>query len=226
MLKGGDPVKRRRFVFLTGTALTAPAHQWLVHEPGPLISGLAGRRVSTELADRFTAMIPELRAMDDVAGGGTVLALAQHQFGLVADLLDQATYDESTGRQFHVVLAELGQLCGWCGYDAGQAALAQRYYVAALRAAHSADDRPLGAHILSCMAEQAVCEGKPAEAVTLIDTALAGTRGQQAPRLLAELYIRQAFALATMRDVSACTTAVSKARTHVEQQSDDPLWLY
>jgi hypothetical protein len=50
-------------VFLTGAVLTAPAHQWLVHEPEPLISGLAGRRVSTELADRFTAMIGELRAM-------------------------------------------------------------------------------------------------------------------------------------------------------------------
>ena len=63
VLRGGDRVRRRRFVFLTGAALTAPAHQWLVHEPEPLISGLAGRRVSTELADRFTAMIGELRAM-------------------------------------------------------------------------------------------------------------------------------------------------------------------
>jgi len=39
---------------------------------------------------------------------------------VVADLLDQASYDEPTGRQLHVALAELGQLVGWCGYDAGQ----------------------------------------------------------------------------------------------------------
>ena len=63
VLRGGDRVRRRGFVFLTGAVLTAPAHQWLVHEPESLISGLAGRRVSTELADRFTAMIGELRAM-------------------------------------------------------------------------------------------------------------------------------------------------------------------
>ncbi len=69
---GGHPVKRRGFVFLSGLALTAPAHQWLIHEPGPLLSGLSGRRVSVALADRIMAMIPELRAMDDVAGGGTV----------------------------------------------------------------------------------------------------------------------------------------------------------
>ena len=88
MLKGGEPpVQRRRFTFLTGVTLTASAHQWLVHDPGPLVSGLSGRRVWMALADQFLAMIPELRAMDDVAGGGTVLALAEQEFGLVADLL-------------------------------------------------------------------------------------------------------------------------------------------
>ncbi|MGH3899784.1 MAG: helix-turn-helix transcriptional regulator [Pseudonocardiaceae bacterium] len=227
VLRGGDrPVKRRGFVFLTGIALTAPAHQWLIHEPGPLVSGLSGRRVSAELVDRFMAMIPELRAMDDVAGGGTVLSLAEHEFGVIADLLDQASYGEPTGRKLHVALAELGQLAGWSAYDVGKQALAQRYYIAALRAAHSADDRPLGAHVLSCMAEQAAHEGQPSEAVTLIESAFAGARGQATPRLLAELYIRQAYALGTMHDVSACSAAVSKARAHVEPQDDDPPWLY
>ncbi|MGH3980709.1 MAG: helix-turn-helix domain-containing protein [Pseudonocardiaceae bacterium] len=226
VLRGGDRVRRRGF--LTGAALTAPAHQWLIHEPGPLMSGLAGRRVSTELADRFTAMIGELRAMDDVAGGGTVLPLAEQQFGVVANLLDQASYDEPTGRRFHVVLAELGQLCGWCGYDAGQQGQAQRYYIAALRAAHSADDRPLGAHILGSMAYQAAREGQPAEAVTLIDTALAGARGRETASLLAQLYSKRAYALATMGDTSRCNATISKARTEVERlnRDDDPPWLY
>jgi DNA-binding XRE family transcriptional regulator len=226
VLKGGGRVKRRHAVFLTGMALTAPAHQWLIHEPGALVSGLSGRRVSGELADRLPPMIAELRAMDDVAGGGTVLSLARHEFGWVAGLLDQASYDEPTGRKLHVSLAELGQLTGWAAHDAGQQALAQRYYIAALGAAHTAGDRPLGAHILSCMAEQAALAGRPAEAVTLIQTAFAGIRGRKTPRLLAELHIRQAYALGTMRDASACAAAVSKARSHVEPQDDDPPWLY
>ncbi|MGH3752320.1 MAG: hypothetical protein ACRDRP_06410 [Pseudonocardiaceae bacterium] len=180
MLRGGDhPVKRRGFVLLTGMTLTAPAHQWLIHEPGPLQSGLSGRQVSAKLVDRFTAMIPELRAMDDIAGGGSVLSLAQHEFGWAAGLLDQASYDETTGRKLHIALAELGQLAGWAAYDADKQALAQRYYVAGLRAAHSADDRPLGAHILGSMALQAADEGHPAEAVTLIEFAFAGARGRR-----------------------------------------------
>ncbi|HET9256803.1 MAG TPA: helix-turn-helix transcriptional regulator, partial [Pseudonocardiaceae bacterium] len=146
VLGGGDrSVKRRGFVVLSGLALTAPAHQWLIQQPGPLVSGLSGRRVSPALADRFMAMIAELRAMDDAAGGGTVLSLAREHFGMIAGLLDRASYDEPTGHRLLVALAEAGQLAGWAAFDTGRQGLAQRYYLAGLRAAHSAEDRPLGA---------------------------------------------------------------------------------
>jgi DNA-binding XRE family transcriptional regulator/tetratricopeptide (TPR) repeat protein len=227
VLTGGDGrVKRRMFLSLTGPALTAPAHQWLVHEPEPLVSGLAGRRVPAGVADRLPAMIAELRAMDDVAGGGDVLSLAQFHFGWVAGLLDQASYDDATGRKLHRALAELGQLVGWLCYDTDQHGLAQRYHITALRASHAADDRPLGAHILGSLAHQ--CQGRPTEAVTLIDTAVAGTRGQQTPRLLAELCVRQAYAFAALKDASACATAISQALTYVERSAndDDPPYLY
>jgi hypothetical protein len=221
-------VKRRVFLALTGPALTAPAHQWLVHEPEPLVSGLAGHRISAGLVDRLPAMIAELRGMDDLAGGGDVLSLAQYHFGWVAGLLDEASYDDATGRKLHVALAELGQLVGWVCYDTGQHGLAQRYHISALRAAHIADDRRLGAHILGSMANQAACQGNPTEAVTFIDTAVAGTRGRQTPTLLAELDIRKAYAYASLNDASACTAAISRARTHVEQgvTDDDPPYLY
>jgi hypothetical protein len=114
---GGGRVKRRVFLSLTGPALSAPAHQWLVHEPEPLISGLAGRRVSGELAGRLGALVTELRRMDDVAGGGSVLAIAEQLFASVAGLLDRASYSERTGRALHVVLADVGQLCGWAACE-------------------------------------------------------------------------------------------------------------
>jgi len=228
MVSAGGGVQRRALLSLTGTALTAPAHQWLVHEPGPLVSGLSGRRVTAGLADQLTAMVTEVRKMDDIAGGGSVLSLAAHEFSWVAGLLDHAVYDERTGRMLYVVLAELGQVCGWAAYDSGHQALAQRYYIAALRATHSADDRPLGAHILSCMAEQAGRQGQPAEAVTLIETALAGTRGREIPSLLTELYGRQAYAFAVLGDVSGCNAALSNLRTQIARLTPGagPSWLY
>jgi hypothetical protein len=184
--------------------------------------------VSGELVSRFTAMVAELRRMDDVAGGSSVFTMAQQTFAWVAGLLDRARYDGRTGRGLHVVLAELGQLCGWAACDGGDYELAQRYNIAGLRAAHTADDRPLGAHILASMANQASRQEQPAEGATFIETALAGTRGQATPALLAELHIWQALAFATLRDTSARTEAISQARTWVEQlkPDDDPPWLY
>ena len=78
------------------------------------------------------------------------------------------------------------------------------------------------------MAHQSARQGHPAEAVTLIETAVAGTRGRESASLTAELYSRQAYALASLGDASACSSAISKARTQAEQLTpdDDPPWLY
>jgi hypothetical protein len=64
--------------------------------------------------------------------------------------------------------------------------------------------------------------------VTLIHTALAGTRGRQTPSLLAELYGRQAYGFATLGDVSGCTAALSQVRTQIERLAPaaEPSWLY
>jgi transcriptional regulator with XRE-family HTH domain len=225
---GGSPVKRRHFNLLTGAGLTVPAHHWLIREPEPLVSGLSGGRISVTLVDHLSPMIATLRAMDDTAGGGRVLALAQHAFGWVAELLDQASYDDHTGRRLHIALAELGQLIGVAATDTGRVGLGQRYHIAALHAAHSADDRLLGAHILACMADQAACHDRPADAVTLIETAVAGIRGGESPRLLAELSMRKAAALATLQDGSACVAALAQADRQVErfEPDSDPRWLY
>ena len=215
--RSDEPVQRRAFLSLTGAALTTPAHQWLVHEPGPLVAALGGDRVTSELAGRLPAMIGELRRMDDVLGGDVVLGLAEREFGWVAGLLDHASYDEATGRKLHVALAELGQFTGWAAYDAGLHALAQRYCIAALRAAHTADDAALGAYILQRMAHQAVEQDRPAEATTLIETALAGTRGRQTPALMRNLYMEQAVAQAMLQNSSDCARAAAKANSWAER---------
>ncbi|HET9254686.1 MAG TPA: hypothetical protein VFO16_05730, partial [Pseudonocardiaceae bacterium] len=87
---------------------------------------------------------------------------------------------------------------------------------------------PLGAHILTFMSHQAARQGQPVEAVTLIETALAGMRAHATPALLAQVHSQQAYAFAVLHNSSACTAALSQARTQVEQlkPDDDPPWLY
>lgn len=88
--------------------------------------------------------------------------------------------------------------------------------------------RILGAHVLSCLAEQAARQGQLAEAVTLIETAVAGIRGQGTPALLATLYGRQAYASATLGDASGCAAANAKLRTQIERLGSavEPSYLY
>jgi hypothetical protein len=220
-------VERRAFLLLAGSALTAPAHQWLIQEPDRLAAALGGDRVTAALAGRLPAMIGELRRMDDAHDPAVVLSLAQREYGWVAGLLDHGSYDETTGRQLHLALAEIGQIVGYLAYDRDDHVTAQRAYLAALRSAHTAGDRLLGSHVLKCMAEQAVELGRPRDALVLIDSALAGTRGSTAPGQRALLYSWKARAHAALADLRPCRTAIDTARTHIDRHREtDPDWLY
>jgi hypothetical protein len=67
--------------------------------------------------------------MDDIAGGGAMLSLAEQEFGVIARLLNRASYDEVSGRKLHSALAEFGRLAGYGAYDSGRPGLAQRYNI-------------------------------------------------------------------------------------------------
>lgn len=221
-------VDRRAFLLLTGASLTAPAHQWLIQEPGALESALGGDTVTPELADRLPPMIAELRRMEDAQGGGLVLSLAEHEFSWVAELLDKATYTEQTARKLHTSLAELGQCAGFAAYDAGRQALAQRYWVTALHAAKTAGDQPLGAYILGFMSLQAEKLGQPREAAALVDSAIRGAGDQATPSLFAFLHGMQAIAHGASGDAASSDRAITRARHQADLMGtgDEPPWMY
>jgi hypothetical protein len=87
----GEPVQRRKFLLLAGAALTAPAHQWLVQEPGRLAAALNGDRVTPALAARLPRMIDELRRMDDAHDPAVVRSLAERELAWVGGLLTNGT---------------------------------------------------------------------------------------------------------------------------------------
>jgi len=225
---GGGHVERRSFLVLSGAVLTAPAHRWLAEEPGPLQAAMGGDRVTPALADRLPAMIAELRRMDDAHGGAHVLDLAEREFDWVTKLLDNGSYDAATGRALHRSLADLGQLAGWLAWDVGQPALAQRYGIAGLRAAHSADDHALGAHVVQSMAMQTEYDGKPAEALEMFETVFSQTRHLPSS-VVAIAYGHATYAYALLGDLRACENAhgVSlEAWDKARDSADLPTWLY
>ena len=222
-------MERRTLLFRTGAALTVPAHQWLVHEPAPLTAALHGDRVTAPLADRLPPMIAELRRMDEVHSPGVVLALAERDFTWVTGLLDQGSYDEATGRQLHVALAELGQVAGSLAYDLGDHGRAQRFYMTgAPRRPHRG--RPRAGCARPRVHGRAVSRpGHPHDALMLVDTALASTRGTTTTAAQAALlHSWRARAQAALGDESACTASIAAAQRYANQidQSTAPPWLY
>lgn len=178
---------RRSFLTVMGAAMSAPAHQWLLAEPVPYLTRSGkSRRVTLNAVDELDLMNASLRRLDDGGGGDRLLLMVRAHVRQVVQLIDHSSYTDTVGRRLHSNAGELLRLAGWLAFDGGQHAGAQRYWMAALRAAHTAGDRALAANTLGFMSCQAKDIKQPLEAVTLAESARAGYRGAS-PRVSAIL---------------------------------------
>jgi hypothetical protein len=219
-------MQRRHFFELTGLSLTAVAYQWL-RDPGRVVASLAGRRVDQALVDDFDLIAEARRRMDDAIGGGHLLASVREDLRLVLALLNNAAYTEEIGRRLHAVAAELGRLMGWLAYDTNQHAVAQRYWLAALRSAHLSGDRAIGANILRCMSLQAARSGNPRDAFALVESALDMERALT-PAVAATLYGQLAVGAGGMGEELIARRAQDRGFELLARSTpaDEPPWIY
>jgi len=221
---------RRGFIVMSGGVLTALADQWLSVEPEKITAVTTGRsRVDGEVVGWIEDRIPLLRRMDDQLGGEQLRHVVDAELRLVGGLLAESSYSSAVGARLYAVSAELGQLAGWVSFDAGLHGAAQRYYVAALHAAHAAADRQLGSNVLAGMSLQSATVGEPRDGVILAQRACHGAARVATPRVRAMLASREARAHALAGDRSACAVALGRAEEALGQAhrgQDDPAWIY
>ncbi|MGH3753637.1 MAG: hypothetical protein ACRDRP_13235 [Pseudonocardiaceae bacterium] len=167
-------LQRRRFVVISGTTLTAFAHDWLL-DPARVAASMQGKRADHAVVDDLERVAEARRRLDDALGGTTVFRAVREDLLLVTEILDNARYTEEVGQRLHAVAAEFARLAGTLAYHNNNPALAQRYLLAGLRAAHSSGDRAVGANILSWMNVQAR-DRDPRDAVRLAESALVGAK--------------------------------------------------
>ncbi|BCK72931.1 hypothetical protein Srufu_068840 [Streptomyces libani subsp. rufus] len=120
-------------------------------------------------------------------------------------------YDGTIGAKLHQVIAELGQLAGWLAFDLGLEQDSRRYFLDALRAAHSASDRELGAYVVSCMSYQAIWTGPGCDTLRLIRIARKSMAGEPPGLRQALLATREARAHAVLGDQDSCQRALDTA---------------
>lgn len=219
---------RRLFLTLLGSAATTPAHEWLIAHPATDTARTAGARVPMQVVDHLDQITARLRRMDDQLGGGQLLDLVHQHLRYVTTLLDQRTYTDTVGRRLHTTAAELLRLAGFICFDSGIHPRAQRYWIAALHAAHTAGDRALGANILGFWSCQAKDIGQTRQAVTLAETARAGYR-DATPAITAILELRAAEAHANEQAATPTRRAIDAAFDALDNaapSSGPPDWCY
>lgn len=122
-------------------------------------------------------------------------------------------YSDETGRRLHRTAGSLTALAGICAYDASRQALAQRYFLAALRMAKASGDRRFGGYVVALLANQAMAAAEYRLVIQYCETALRAARGDLTPALVSDLCTMQARAYARLGDHQACHGQMTRAET-------------
>ncbi|MFI1385264.1 transcriptional regulator [Embleya sp. NPDC020886] len=204
------------------------AHEWLLADTPQVYEMRSGRRVGAALADTIRRRGDHLRRMDDIVGGTDLYPAIAGELADTVRVLREGSYTEETGRALLTVGAELAQLAGWVASDLGLHAQAERDYLAGVRLAHGAGDRPLAANLLSTLSYQMANTGRETEAVLVARSAEAGGRGEATASVRALLLERVAWAHARADQPRECDRALGAADDAFERSrpGEDPEWVY
>jgi hypothetical protein len=162
-----------------------------------------------------------------VAARGAAGRAVDAAAGTVARIGPRNASDGPAGRAHLSMVAGLAQLAGWVAADAGAPASALAAFRLGLRAAARADDRPLGGHLLGCIAQLSAEEDDARSAVRLarsalrhaLPTATAGTRALLALRL------SYAAGLAGERRIGEGALAAAEQSWRLRTAVLEPEWL-
>jgi transcriptional regulator with XRE-family HTH domain/tetratricopeptide (TPR) repeat protein len=215
-------------VALSLTSIAHLVHEWLVVELPQLAELRAGRRIGSGLVDRVERRVEQLRYIDDFVGGRDLHDLVARELRVTIGLLKSAAYSDESGRRLLIAVGELCQLAGWVASDAGLRSAAQRHYLAAMRAADGAGDRPLAAQAISSLAYQAASGDDPRTAVVLARSAYEGARGTATATTQALLLERVAWAHARAGELTQTERALDAVDSAFEERrpAEDPPWVY
>jgi hypothetical protein len=226
---GGDAdMERRLFLTQSGFAFANLANPWLLDPLDRVADTSEGRRIGDSTVDDIEAITAARRRMDDAIGGGTLLSAVREDMRVVAQLMRRASYPAAVGRRLFAAAAEQARLASWLCFDTGRHDLARRYTLVALRAAHAAEDRQVGANVLGFGSYQAGITGDGVAAEALARTALAGGRGRLSPAVEGSVHARLGMGRARLGDLDGAAAAFDEAEALLSAADPEaePEWIY
>lgn len=228
-----DVDRARRQVLSTAAysvaALALPDTSWwdamARRGTAPSVPGV--RSIGHSDVEAVQDMVSIFSRVDQRRGGGHArTAVVQYLTSDVVPLLRGHFPVETVRRAMFSAASGLAYLSGWMAFDNSEHALAQHYFMTAVKLAAEADDPPMAAHVLRAMAHQALDLGHPRQAFTLADASVGERRYELAtPRERALLGVIHARALAADGQHRASAAALLKAENALAAASpgdDEP----
>jgi transcriptional regulator with XRE-family HTH domain len=206
-------VDRRQFMIFSGATLAAMV---------PTAPVLTDAAADGDLVACLNARTETLWHLDDLLGGGACLPAAVGDLRMVSDALK---HSPSSG--LFAAAASLGRFAGFAAFDAGQHAAAQRFWHAALRSAHAANDSDQTVYILSNLALQDIYVNHGREALDLLSAAR--SRVDPASRTVLSMldcWAARAHAIRGERRQAAMTLNRADDLWGNRKSEDDPPWIY
>jgi transcriptional regulator with XRE-family HTH domain len=161
--------------------------------PGPAV-GMSDVRRILEAHQAFTQM-------DHQFGAGLVRPAVTDFMNYTLAPLLRGSYTEQVGAELMTAAARMTRLAGWMAFDLGHQGQAQQHFGQALQLAKAGDDAMTAAWVLATLAQQACDLGQGRWAVRLAHAAAdAGRQAHASPRMMAQLLVRQARAVAVAAD--------------------------
>ncbi|MFD1147646.1 hypothetical protein [Saccharothrix hoggarensis] len=130
------------------------------------------------------------------------------------------TFDDSVGRDLFHAAAVLCEVIGYMAYDSDRHALAQRYFIQALRLAKEANSPAYGSYVLTTMSHQAIYLARPQQALRLAETARQNYTGTHVAAVQVEAAMHAARAYALLGDEVSTTRALLDAEKAFALQGD------
>lgn len=141
-----------------------------------------------------------------------------------------ASFSDATGRRLYRTVGSLTALAGICAYDAPRQALAQRYFLSALRMAKASADRRFGAYVVALLANQAMAAAEYRLVIQYCETALRAAGPDLTPALVSDLCTMQARAYARLGDQRSCHAQMARSesmsgRIRIEEEPEETSYV-
>lgn len=224
---GGDDVERKAFLrVLAGSIAGLAFSDPLADVMADAATGGHGRIGQADV-DQVRHLARMFASQDHLVGSGLSSRAVVAQLAVSANALDGRFAQDTIRHQFFSAVADLADVAGGMSFDAAAHQQAERCFRFAVGCATEAGDWPMRAKALSGLANLAVHQGRPDDALSFAEMALVRA-DRLTPLVRSVMHTRHARALGLSggHRETDCLTAVRQAEDHfVLGAGDEPDWI-